>query len=146
MQKRVPAVGAPEGLGRKQVPPATSAGDARCPRWRFCRMQFDGPWNWNGCKRKHWLKVLERLKALEQMTLDTIISDDESHSIPVGDLVRRARDRLVTISLDDVDGLFSLRVEGRMRVWAIQMGSSSTLELLWFDPNHEVCPSKKRHT
>jgi hypothetical protein len=38
---------------------------------------------------------------------------------------------------------FSLRINSPARVWGIR--DEYVLRVLWRDPRHEVCPSKKKH-
>lgn len=45
---------------------------------------------------------------------------------------------------DDLDQLFSLRLTVRKRVWGIKEGN--IFWILWWDPEHEVCKSHKKHT
>jgi len=40
--------------------------------------------------------------------------------------------------------LFSFAIDGRRRVWGIRR--EHVLCLLWWDPNHQVCPSQKKAT
>ncbi len=65
-----------------------------------------------------------------------------SHAVPVQNLARKARKRLVEIKQDDLDELFSLRIGGRKRVFGIR--DDPTFHILWYDPHHEVYPSKSR--
>lgn len=85
------------------------------------------------------------LQSLEGMRFDDLHKNG-SHRIEILGLSKRARERIQELGLEELDELFSLRIEGRLRIWAVQQGSSSTLELLWYDPKHEVCPSHKKHT
>lgn len=65
----------------------------------------------------------------------------DSHEMPVERLCTEAQQRLVTLKLDDTDRVLSLRVTGRERVFGVRM--DEPVYLLWWDPNHEVCPSTK---
>jgi hypothetical protein len=62
----------------------------------------------------------------------------------VGELCKTARDRLEDLRLEDIDELVSLRLGGAERVWGIRDGN--VMLLLWWDPEHAVCPSLKKHT
>ncbi len=95
-------------------------------------------------KSTFWLGVMKRLAEMESMTWQVIRQTTGSHSIPVSDLSRKAQARLVEIRQDDVDELYSLTITGRRRVWEIMEGH--TLKVLWWDPNHEVCRSRLKHT
>ena len=67
-----------------------------------------------------------------------------SHPIPVDQLTKEARDRLLELQIDDVDELFSLRLEGKVRVFGVRSGH--VMQLLWFDFEHSICESKKKNT
>jgi hypothetical protein len=69
---------------------------------------------------------------------------DKNHAIPVADLTREAQDRLAEIGQDDVDELFSLRLSAKERIFGIL--DESVMRVLWWDPDHRVCPSPKRRT
>jgi hypothetical protein len=83
------------------------------------------------------------MKELETMTWHSI-SETGSHFIDVSGLSKPARDRLMEIHQDDVDQLYSLRVTGRLRIFGIRDGG--VLRVLWWDPDHQVCPAHKKHT
>lgn len=71
-------------------------------------------------------------------------SQDRDHPIECYRLEKFAQDRLTRLQLDDNDELWSIRFNGRCRLWGIREGS--LLQILWLDPQHEVCPSHKKHT
>ena len=86
---------------------------------------------------------MEQLHEFERMNWNTIIGQG-SHEIERRRLAKQARDRLERIGQDDVDYLMSFRVTGRQRVWCIC--DRNIMRVLWWDPNHSVCPALKRHT
>ncbi len=67
-----------------------------------------------------------------------------SHFIDVSALTKTARDRLAELGQDDEDELFSIRLTGRERVFGIR--DRWIFKILWWDPDHQVCPSYKKHT
>jgi hypothetical protein len=83
------------------------------------------------------------MRDFETMAWPEILGRN-NHAIPLGDLCYAAQKRLVEIQQDDVDDLISLRLTGTMRVWGIR--DRNILKILWWDPNHNVCPTQKRHT
>ncbi len=87
--------------------------------------------------------VLKKLKAFESMTWHEM-EGGENHLIPAPNLIAEAQKRLEEIQKDDVEEVFSLRINARQRVIGIRRGA--TLYFLWWDPLHEVCPSPKGHT
>jgi len=61
-----------------------------------------------------------------------------NHSIKISDITPEARDRLEIIGLA-LDEVVSLRLSGKERVFGYL--DNGVLELLWWDPEHQVCPS-----
>ncbi|MCA8975189.1 MAG: hypothetical protein KDC98_10725 [Planctomycetes bacterium] len=115
------------------------------PSWRFALLDHEGPFGWNNLtERQTTQKIVERLAKFEGMTWTQIMQGTGSHNVALDQLSSDAQRRLRAISLDDVDQLFSLRVEGRPRVWGIL--DASVLSIIWWDPEHLVCPSNKKNT
>ena len=67
-----------------------------------------------------------------------------SHNISVGSLSKDAQKRLVELNLDDNDELFSMRIAGKPRIFGIR--DRNVFHVLWWDANHDVCPSHKKNT
>ena len=78
------------------------------------------------------------------MTWQEILESRQHHPIEINRLCPAAQRRLAEISQDDIDDLISLRLGGRERIWGIRDGA--TLKLLWWDPDHQVCPATLKHT
>lgn len=72
------------------------------------------------------------------------ILNRNSHAVPISKICPEAQGRLKELKQDDVDELISLRLTGKKRVWGIR--DQNILKILWWDPEHTVCPSLKRHT
>lgn len=106
-------------------------------------MDFDGPFGWHILTGDCVKDIQCKLGSFESMTWQQI-EQAGSHNVAVEKLVKEARDRLVEINQDDLDELFSLRISGKERVWGIR--DRSILRLLWWDPEHAVCPSQKKRT
>ena len=68
----------------------------------------------------------------------------DSHEVSVEAISKAAQKRLSEIKLDDFERLVSLRFMGSERLWGIKI--NNILKIIWWDPNHEVYPSKKKHT
>ena len=95
--------------------------------------------------------LLLRLKDFEGQSWRQILSDTsgrknntKNHAIPINNLDKEAQKRLEEIKLDDIDKLYSLSVTGKRRVWGTII--DGTFCIVWYGTEHEVCPSKKRHT
>ncbi len=80
------------------------------------------------------------------MTWNQILIDGKkkSHAIQINQLTSQARRRLTELRLDDVDELVSLGLSGKERIFGIR--DRHVLMLLWWDPNHQVCPARKKYT
>jgi len=112
--------------------------------WRFSSADRNGSWAWtNLSDPKEYKEVMEHLHEFENYNQETI-KNTGSHSVSLSGLIKAARKRLEEIESDDINELFSLRVMGAKRVWCIQ--ERNIMKILWWDPKHEVCPSKKKHT
>lgn len=73
------------------------------------------------------------------------IEGANSHLIQISDCPNpRVQKRLNELRLDDYNELFSLRLSAKERVFGVLFGN--VLKLLWYDPEHQVWPSPKKHT
>lgn len=120
--------------------------DTAKPTWRLATMDNDGPFGWGRITRERLIDVQARLSHFESMTWHEIliVGKKFNHTVTVEQMSKAAQDRLVEIKMDDVDELVSLRVNARERVWGIRTGGLCSV--LWWDPAHAVCPSKKKRT
>ena len=107
-------------------------------------MRSRGTFLWTGLVHGDPFKeVIERLHEFEKMSWDEIIKTG-SHPIEVWKCEKLARNRLAAIQQDDIDQLMSFRIAGQKRVWCIR--DQNIMRVLWWDPEHAVCPSPKKHT
>lgn len=107
------------------------------PAWLVKRMDFDGPWCWKTMDLPTLHRVHQRLSAFERMTYGEI-EGRQNHQIPVKQLGKAARDRLMQLGFDDFDSLLSLRVTKTERIWGVK--ATNGISLLWWDPEHTVYP------
>jgi len=114
--------------------------------WHISLMETVDPFGWHVIDRTKAHEIREKLSHFESQTWNeiTVKSKDRNHSVPIGELCKRAQDRLVELNQDDIDELVSLRLSGVERVWGIR--SKDIFRILWWDPNHQVCPSSKKNT
>ena len=80
---------------------------------------------------------------LEKMTW-TDLRNHGCHLVSIEDLCKTAQTRLIDINQDDKDELYSIRLSGKVRVWGVK--ESNVIRLLWWDPEHEICPSLLKNT
>ncbi len=111
--------------------------------WRFSMGDRNGPWPWTGLAAEKHLEVIARLAGFETLHPHEV-RESGSHPVALNELSPAAMRRLQEIEQDDLDTLMSFRLTNTDRVWCVQDGS--VMRVLWWDPNHEVCPSLKRNT
>ncbi len=141
--KQVRIAGDPESYDRETI------------AWRFGVVDVVGPWGWRKMGGATWWNdVLPKLQDLETMTWAEILKasggrsrGNNSHSIKVRELTKKAKERIRELEQDDVSDLFSLRLSSNQRVYGIR--DRRALKLLWYDPYHgdnakAVCPTRKR--
>ncbi len=101
-------------------------------------------WGWKNIQGQ-LQEVLSKLKDYETMQWKEIKSNNaRDHAVETDKLNTEAKKRLQELKLDDVGQLYRLRLSGTQRVWGILDGY--IFKILWWDPNHTVCPSAKRNT
>lgn len=142
---RTPIAGAPS---RGRGPRAGSNPDDTnhlTPVWSIAAFDLVGPWGKTRISEEEdhlWGQLYTKLKDYETMTWKEILSNrDYNHFVEVGRLDKPARSRLEVLNLDDIESLFRFRLSGKSRVWGIREGR--VFKILWWDPEHEVCPSTK---
>lgn len=111
--------------------------------WQFSTMEMTGPFKFCPIRPQTWRKILERLKHLDARTWAEVIGDRD-HPIPVELLSPKAKKRLQEIQRDDIDAIFSFHLEGEPRIVGVRV--DNVFQVLWWDPNHEVCPAHLKHT
>lgn len=112
------------------------------PAWRIGSMEMVDPYGWHVVDQATLNEIREKLRNFETMFLGDIFGPKKpSHMVEVHQLSKPARDRLVALNLDDQEQLLSLRLTGKKRIWGIL--EHNIVILLWWDPDHLVCPSLK---
>ena len=112
--------------------------------WRFSGCDRNGPFGWDVLAHGEPFKeVMDRLHEFEKMTWEQI-TNTGSHPIEVSKCEKTAKNRLLEIQQDDVDLLMSFRISGKKRLWCIQ--DRNIMRVLWWDPEHAICPSELKNT
>lgn len=115
------------------------------PVWSIRLFDVVGPWGRELIENGGhlWEAIFPKLRNYESMTWGEIERDRQyNHAVKVEKLDKSAQKRLSELKLDDHAELFRLRLNGTQRVWGIR--SWNMLQLLWWDPDHKICPSKKK--
>jgi hypothetical protein len=112
------------------------------PAWRLSLLELDKPFGWHELDAGQMRYVREKLSSFESMTWGEILGK-QNHRVAVDSICNDAQRRLIEIKQDDIDELVSLRLSGAERIWGIL---DNVVKVLWWDPNHEICPSLLKHT
>jgi hypothetical protein len=104
------------------------------------------PFGWSAVSPEKLREVRDKLRDFESMTWYEILvaAKHRHHAVAIDKLCKQARDRLEELGQADIGDLVSLRLSGPERVWGILNGH--VFKVLWWDPEHAVCPSLKKHT
>lgn len=115
------------------------------PCWNLCWLDINGRWGWAGLsKTEWWNEICAKLILFEKMTWSEIKRNRKNHSIYVGKIVKEAQQYIIDRGLEQHDQVFSLRLTGKKRVYGIR--TERVFNVLWYDPNHEICPAHLKHT
>ncbi len=99
----------------------------------------------DGCQHKNFFEIGEHLRTFQNRTWSDIDSHhDRDHAIAVNLLKPQAIERLQEIHQDDIDVLWSFHFSGLQRLWGIR--ELNMVKVLWWDPDHQVYETKKKHT
>lgn len=93
-----------------------------------------------------WEEVYPKLKSIEAYTwyeLERITYGNRDrktshHSVSIAKISKEAQKRLEELKLNDFEEIYSIRLNGKFRIWGIRM--YSYLQIIWFDPEHTVLP------
>lgn len=91
--------------------------------------------------------LLGRIRNIETMTITEVFnsSDEPGKDYSIEDLPSNAaRERLVELKYDDEDQISRLRVTGCGRLYGFRR--DERFYALWWDPEHAIYPSKRKHT
>ncbi len=113
-------------------------------QWRVDAIDLEGDWGWQRATIEVLFRtIIPKLHQFESMTWGEL--EGANHHFVDWDLLcRAAQKRLEELGREDIAELFSLRMDSRARIWGHR--DVARLNLLWWDPDHQVCPSHMRHT
>ncbi len=112
--------------------------------WHIRIVDKEGRWGWAQVNDLSlWEDILSKMSNFETMTWAEILNRN-NHAISISRICPDAKRRPAELKQDDVDEIVSLHLTGLKRIWGIR--DQNVLKILWWDPEHTVCPSLKRHT
>ncbi|MFF5261438.1 hypothetical protein ACFY4C_21045 [Actinomadura viridis] len=130
---------------RSALPGAETSDERIC--WRFCHVDHEGPWGFGHVDGETLCWLMGRLGQFETMKINEIFSNSdypgkhyEVESIPTTE----ALGRLTELQLGDMTKISCLRLQGEPRLYGFLLGN--VFHVVWWDPKHEVWPSKLKHT
>jgi hypothetical protein len=126
------------------LPGADSSGDRLC--WRFTHVDHDSRWGFDGMEPAVLCEVLRKLADCESMTVAELRNSwrlFKDYDLP-GGLCKDALDRLTTMRRDDMTKIQRLEFTGLQRLYGFLEGN--IFHVVWWDPQHEVYPSKLKNT
>jgi hypothetical protein len=134
-------------IGVSPTPSKTSKSEAfpnlneMRPAWRIERLELCDPFGWHEISPIKLFEVRTKLAEFEKLTWNNVLVERKhlNHTVQRWKLCKEAQRRLSEIALDDLEEVVSLRLSGKERVWGFRIEGAMTL--LWWDPNHSVCPS-----
>jgi len=139
-----------ESTSSKRVPvesPADSDAMSRHLRFRFNRVDIGSPWCLTDITKAHLGVLINRMKDLEAMSANEVfkggkIGKDENvaEDSPNRDAQKRARAEYP----NDYERIARIAVQGKERLWGLRF--ENEFHVIWWDPEHEVWPSQKKHT
>jgi len=112
--------------------------------WRFSNADISGEMSCGNLSFIEHQQLWNRLRAFEKMNVAHFRDDGSMHPKTVPDLERKHKDRLLTLKLDDLEELYSFRIDGACRLWCMKF--ENIFSILWWDKDHEVAHVAKRHT
>lgn len=121
----------------------------KTPVWVFSKHDKEHDrWSCKYCDN-FYEKIILKLSDFEGMTWKEITrqthdnGSSSNHFINIDSLSHEAQKRLYSMKIF-IDQIFSLRLNNKVRLIGIL--ENGTFRILWYDENHEICPSKKKHT
>jgi hypothetical protein len=116
------------------------------PAWRFNKTDKEGPFAWPEACGKTALEIFVFLHSLDSMSWNEILGGKNNHSIDFEKMSKPAQVRFIERGFGDhTDSLISLRATGETRIFCY-ISDGHVANLCWYDPHHQVCISKKKHT
>lgn len=137
--KRVPSTAAQQARSRLSHPEGMFT-------VRWTHFDYDGPWCLGKSSPAEIVNLMKRLRDFERMHPNEVFNGAQ----PLGktynqvDLIDEALTRLDELEFGDQTEISRLRITGPSRFYGYQR--DLIFYAVFWDPEHEICPSKKKHT
>ena len=113
--------------------------------WHLGLIDDDGPFGWQTVSRAELFDICRsKFKSFETMTWNEVLGR-RHHQLSPDSLSEAAKARLRAINQDDaIEQIVSFALGGKPRVIGIR--DRAIFKILWYDPQHQVCPSTLQRT
>jgi hypothetical protein len=117
------------------------------PKWCFLLMDINwDKYGWEKLTSQQTSQLLKYISGTQSMKWNEIKKKNSksgkyNKNVPTSEIIKVVQDRLKYLKMDDTDEIFSFHVTNMARIWGIK--ENETFKFLWYDPNHEICPTKK---
>lgn len=117
--------------------------------WRFGLVDHDSPWCFDSVGGEDLCGILRHLRDFESMTTGELFPGSRSYpgkdytvaKIPT----TAAHGRLEALGLNDMTKISVLRLSGEGRLYGFR-DDGNIFHVIWWDPEHQIWPSLKKHT
>jgi len=106
--------------------------------WHLWSMDETGDWP---CDMNTISNIRSRLHEYEKKKWSEALESKHNHPMPPEKIIPRARRRLSELGYEDVANLYQFEIKngkGKQRLWGFKI--YNILQILWWDPNHEIFP------
>jgi hypothetical protein len=122
------------------------------PAWRFGFLDpgFPRRTGWQNIRQEHFAAIAATLKHLESKPMSQLYQGgggsrggvvEYGAQVLENEISRDARRRLAELKLE-LEHLVRIRIQSLPRLYAFH-GRANVLNLLWWDPEHEVYPTER---
>lgn len=136
--------GKPFVRSSNMLPAAGTSAERLC--WRFSHVDHDRPWGFSAVDGSLLIEILRKLSGFESMTVNELRRTRKTfkeYDLP-GPIIQDAVDRLAEMRRDDMTKIQRLELTGLQRLYGFL--DSNVFHVVWWDPEHAICPSIKKHT
>lgn len=130
---------------RRLLPGHHTSSDRIC--WRFAHVDNEGPWGLSRLGPAELGALFACMVKFETMTMMELFcrGEEPGKDYDVATLpTKGALDRLEALKLSDMTEISRLRIGGAGRLYGFRI--ANVFHVLWWDPKHEIWPSKKRNS
>lgn len=128
-----------------ELPGSSTSEDRLC--WRFTHVDNGGPWGFGHLDARALCGLLTQMIKFESMTVNEVFhcGDNIGKCYDLEALPNaKARERLEVLNLGDQTKIWRLRIGGTGRLYGFL--TRNVFHVVFWDADHEIWPSKLKHT